>query len=445
MSAAAPSSRPHVLIISASPVGEVMTGPAIRSWEFAQALRPHADVEIAAVTEEEGAETERADVLFRQQDPRPLRPFIERADVIISQPPWPLVAYWARRSGARLIYDLYGPEPLEMLAHRAAVPPPWWWSGRMIDKIWDALTLDRVLGALGDAHHIVCASEKQRDLWIGAMLADGVIDEALYQRDPSLRSAIDVAPFGLPSEPPKPAGSGGIRGRFPEIAADDEIVLWNGGIWTWLDAPTVIRGVGRLIERRPTVRLVFISSNPSGKPAEEEAHALARELGLMDRIVFFNDTWVPYDERVDWLLEANCAASAHSDNLETRFAFRTRQLDCFWAGLPIVCTEGDELATRVELEGLGRTVPPGNPEAMADALEDVLENGRESYATNLAAAAEQFTWPRVTDRIVRFTTAPGHPPRIRGNPLAHPARWARGAAFTSARSVLNAVGLEHWP
>ena len=48
--------------------------------------------------------------------------------------------------------------------------------------------------ASGDA--FVCASERQRDLWLGALLALGRIDPDAYAADPSLRSLIDVVPFG---------------------------------------------------------------------------------------------------------------------------------------------------------------------------------------------------------------------------------------------------------
>ena len=56
------------------------------------------------------------------------------------------------------------------------------------------------------------------------------------------------------------------------------------------------------------------------------------------------------------------------DHLETRFSFRTRMLDYLWATLPIVCTRGDHFAELVEREGLGLTVPYGDPEALAAAI-----------------------------------------------------------------------------
>ncbi len=68
-----------------------------------------------------------------------------------------------------------------------------------------------------------------------------------------------------------------------------------------------------------------------------------------------------YEQRADWLLEADCVLSAHADHLETRFAFRTRLLDAIWAGLPIVCTGGDDLAEQVERDGSARSWLPAAP------------------------------------------------------------------------------------
>ena len=95
--------------------------------------------------------------------------------------------------------------------------------------------------ATGDA--FVCASEKQRDFWLGALRARGRLDRALYERDPSLRTLIDVVPFGIDPEPPEPGPA--IRGVVPGIGADDRILLWPGGIWNWFDPLTVIRAVAR--------------------------------------------------------------------------------------------------------------------------------------------------------------------------------------------------------
>src|SRR5207253_6623849 len=135
-----------------------------------------------------------------------------------------------------------------------------------------------------------------------------------------LRALIDVVPFGLDPEPPRPGPA--LRGVVPGVAADDRVVLWNGGLWDWFDPLTAIRAVDRLAVSHPRLRLVFLGTrhpNPAiGQPAMAvRARALAAELGLIDRLVFFRD-WTPYAERRAFLLGADLATSLHLDGLETR-------------------------------------------------------------------------------------------------------------------------------
>jgi glycosyltransferase involved in cell wall biosynthesis len=165
--------------------------------------------------------------------------------------------------------------------------------------------------------------------------------------------------------------------------------------------------------------------------------------------VRFNDGWVPYEERGAWLLQADCAVAAHRDHLETRFAHRTRVLDCLWAGLPIVCTRGDDLAERIERDDLGATVPPEDPDALAGALARVLDRGRGVYAERLAAAAEELRWSRVAEPLTRLIAAPG-PSRSLGARAGRPrprsaGLRARDAAYVATKTALNALGREDWP
>ncbi len=417
------------LVISSEPVGRQMLGSAIRAYELARALAPHAEVTLACPAGGDETPVELPVVRFPRADARPLRAPAARADAIVAQPPWPHVAAVLRRSPARLIFDLYDPEPLEnleLLRGRAAV----------VRRAVSTLTLDRFAAALRTGHHLMCASEGQRALWLGMLLAERLIPPAAYDADPTLRSRLDVVPFGVPDEPP-PSGP---RDAIPGIGPDDEVVLWNGGIWNWLDAPTAIRAAGELAARRPAVKLVFMGGAPAGpgRRAAEEARRVAAELGLLGGVVRLHEGWVPYDERAGWLRRADCAISTHRDHLETRFAFRTRLLDCFWAGVPVVATRGDELAARVERDGLGAAVPVGDAAAVADALERVLTRGREAHAPALARAREDFRWSRVAAPLVRWVTSDARPaaPPGSGRPLAR----ARDAGF---RVALRALG--RWP
>ena len=229
-------------------------------------------------------------------------------------------------------------------------------------------------------------------------------------------------------------------------------MLWNGGLWDWLDAESVLHAVARLSPERPRLRLVFMGASDAAqaRDAERRARALARDLGLLGRVVRFNDDWVPYAHRGAWLLQADCAVAAHHDHLETRFAHRTRLLDCLWAGLPVVCTRGDELAERIEREDLGadgraRRIPPRSPRRSPR----VLDRGRAAYADRLAAAAAELRWSRVAEPLARLAAA-----REGSEPLGaragrrrprSPALRGRDAAYVAARSVLNGVGRRDWP
>ena len=394
--------RPNVLFICADPVGEEMAGLGIRCWELARALSDGASVTIAhggsGALERDGVRT----VPFRPHAPDALGPLIAGADTVVAHPQWPVVDRWLRRSAARVVIDLYCPETLETLELLAGRPA-------LERRQRTATTLDRLHAALRTGHNFMCASDTQRDLWLGAMLALRLIAPELYDADPGLREVIDLVPFGVPDSPPQPSAQGGPREAIGALGADSEIVLWNGGIWRWLDAQTAIRAVATLARRRPTVRLVFMggaAGHPAAAASTAAARTLADELGLLGTVVHFHERWIPYAERGAWLTQGACALSAHPDHLETRFAYRTRLLDCFWAGLPVVSTTGDELAERVAREELGAVAPPGDADALSAALERVLERGRDAYAPRLRAAAQRQTWRRVAEPLARWISMP---------------------------------------
>lgn len=415
-----------------------MAGTGIRALELARVLAAHADVTLAAVGEPPSEVAGLPCVGYHPQAPATLDPVLRRCDVIVAGPQWPPLMRRMRRSGARLLFDLYVPEAVETLGGFPG-------DRRLVRALLTKFAVDRLLEALRAGTGFVCASERQRDLLLGLLLGERLIEPARYDADPSLRSLIDVVPFGLPEEPAVSRGDGARAAFGNRIGPTDEIVLWNGGLWPWLDGETAVRAAALLATRRPTARLVFMGAahQVPAQRAAESARAVASGLGVLDRVVFFNREWVPYERRADWLLEAACAVSAHDDHLETRFAFRTRLLDCFWSRLPVVCTAGDDLADVVERGGAGRAVSPGNATVMAAALDEVLDRGREAYRSALERIAAGYTWPLVAEPLVRMVAGPDLP-RARA-PRLRPAHAARHGGYLAARRVLNATGLSDWP
>jgi hypothetical protein len=147
----------------------------------------------------------------------------------------------------------------------------------------------------------------------------------------------------------------------------------------------------------------------------EETRAIAADLGILDTHVFILDHWVDYDDRQDYLLEADIGVSTHLDHIETAFSFRTRILDYLWAGLPIVTTGGDAMGDLVESEGLGRVVEPANVKELAQALEDLLvhDDVRAECARRVRDVAPRFSWTAVAAPLVDFCARSERAPDLR--------------------------------
>ncbi len=230
-----------------------------------------------------------------------------------------------------------------------------------------------------------------------------------YDLDPTLRRLIDVVAFGLPPEPPVPAGPA-LRRHFPAIADRDPVIVWGGGVYDWFDPVSLVRAVDRVRSSIPAVRLVFLGmSNPNPDIVEMaravELRKVSDALGLTGSTVFFNDQWVPYHAWGSYLLDADVAASIHLDNLETRFSFRTRVLDYLWARRPMILTGGDALSDLVAARGLGVTVAAGDVDAIVDALQRLLAD--DAPEPDFGPTLEQFQWPRVAQPLLDWLENPG--------------------------------------
>jgi len=404
--------RNRVLIITQDIISEKMAGPAIRCWEMATLLAREHEVTLAS-TQPIGLSTS----LFRtvRADSGLVSAMLPETDVVIFQGfvlhEFPQIA----ESDVPVLVDIYDPFHLEGLTLRKADPPV----ERFVATKSDVHVLNTQLER-GD--FFVCASEKQRDFWLGQLTAMHRINPATYDHDESLRSLLAVAPFGLPDTPPAKTHKV-LRGVLHGIDEGDFLILWGGGIYNWFDPLTLIRAVAEVVEECEDVKLFFMGSAhpnpgvPKMKMASIALH-LAEELGLLGAHVFFNPDWVPYEQRADYLLEADVGVSTHLEHIETAFSYRTRILDYLWAGLPILATEGDSLSRMVNEHGLGLTVPPEDVDALAQALKR-LRNDQDLYATckaNVEALAPQMTWERSLAPIVEFCRNPCRAPDRVGKP-----------------------------
>jgi glycosyltransferase involved in cell wall biosynthesis len=419
----------RIAVYTAEVLGDRMAGPGIRAFRMAEALAQTHEVRLISEVRADLSH-DRFTILRAGGDE--LVRNAAWADVFITQSPVLGLLPQLLDTDTLIVADLYDPflfEELQQLVY--------------LDPEGEPTSSERTVTQLNDtlryADFFLCASERQRDLWIGHLVALGRVNELTYRRDPSLRDLIDVVPFGIDDVAPEQRAHR-IRGSINGIGEHDKVVIWGGGIYDWFDPLTLIRAVHQLSRRRDDLRLFFLAMthpNPAVAPnrMSRDALQLATDLGALGRSVFFNEEWVRHEDRADYLLDADVGVSTHLDNLETSYSFRTRLLDYLWAALPIVNTAGDAFERPIVERGLGTIVPPLDQQAIADALERLLYGApRPVNGNDLRRYARELEWGAVLEPLLRFCNEP--------TPAADSARLAarRAEAVLTGELVATANG-----
>jgi glycosyltransferase involved in cell wall biosynthesis len=383
-------------------------GPGIRAWQIASTLAAEHEVQLVTTSR---ATAGSADFPVRSLDDKGLREIEAWCDVLVFQG-WLITGRpFLLKSDKVLVADVYDPLHLEQLEQ-----------ARDIGEEARRHTVRRATEVLNEqlmrADFMMCASTRQRDFWLGHLAGLGRLNPVAYDDDDTLRSLIEVVPFGIPDEPPVPRRQV-LKGVLPGVERDDKVILWGGGIYNWFDPLTLLHAVDRLRRRMPNVRLVFMGlRHPNPDIPEMRAALEAREvsarLGLTGTHVFFNEGWIDYDDRVDWLMESDVGVSTHLAHLETALSFRTRVLDYIWASLPVVATRGDVLAEVVDAHELGISVEPRNVAELETALFRLLDDDvlRKTCEENEATLAPSLRWSKALAPLVEFCRHPRRAPDL---------------------------------
>lgn len=430
------------MFVAPEPLHPSATGPARRALKLAEVVAGHCAVTLAAPAPSVFPDGPLRTVETGPANDQRLADAVAGHDVAVVQTlPSPRQLLAIRRSVPRLVVDLIAPLALE--AWEAADR-----SSRRAVVRW---RVREMLAHLALADLVLCTNERQRDLLVGAALGGGLLvpggDEQLHDR-------IAVVSHGIDPEPPRRRGPGLRAGG--DVGEDDTVAVWGGGIWSWLDPFTALRAMERARATRPDLKLAFVGfEHPD--PAMREPHAslaaetvaYVRDRGLEDAVVF-RPRWLSRAEYVDHLLDADAGLSLHTATLEGRYASRTRVVDYLYAGLPVVCTDGDTMSGVVAAHGLGRVVGPEDDAAVAAALDALTAAPR---ARDDRRALEPLLWPNVARPLVEFcldergadgrsrgdalVAARGYPALLAATLRAEGAAGIAGAARRRARGLVR--------
>jgi len=200
---------------------------------------------------------------------------------------------------------------------------------------------------------------------------------------------VRVVHEGVPDRPAQTGGREALRELgIPEGAP----VVGNVAALTGhKDQATLLAAAARVAVRIPEVRFVIVGEGELRGRLE----ALSRDLGLEHRCIFTG-----FRADLDRLIPAFTVfcLSSHMEGLGTSL------LDAMAFGVPVVATAAGGIPEAVTDGITGRLVPPRDPETLADALVEALENPARRDAWGRAGRRrfeERFT----ADRMVEATLA----------------------------------------
>ncbi len=350
-----------VVVATPDVVGKRMAGPGIRAWHMARELAQVAPTTLIAQAEEPPSH---AGVTILHRDSDAARDALRSAAVLVGQP---ARGFRKRARQQRIVYDLFDPTVLELRELYGSNPS-------LRQRIHLAAEWSRLCDALIRGDVLMIAAPQQRRFYAELQAGDAPWIEVPFGIDPKEVRAC-----------PKPR---------------DNIVVWGGGVWEWLDPATAVDAVLRVNAAGLRCKLLFLGRTRPNRDLIDRRREdrLGSVLERGGAHVSANDQWVPYAERLSWLRSGKIAIMLHRRTAEAEYSIRTRLFDAIAAGVPIIASAGGFAADLVERENLGIVVPPGDVGAVAEAIRRLLTDDvlHAACVHNLESVRPQFAWDVVT-------------------------------------------------
>lgn len=200
---------------------------------------------------------------------------------------------------------------------------------------------------------------------------------------------VDELPFGVDIDvfSPGPAR----RERFL-IPVDARVVLFVGG----LDRAHAFKGVNELLSafsKLPSTDHLLVVGDGDMR-GEYEAHS--RELGIASRVHFLGK--IDQESLVDAYRTADVFAFPSTNAAE---AFGLVALEAQACGVPVVASDLPGVRTVVKRDETGLLVRPGDVEALAQALRDILDQPhvRRDMGERARRSAERYSWTHHVEKL----------------------------------------------
>jgi glycosyltransferase involved in cell wall biosynthesis len=209
------------------------------------------------------------------------------------------------------------------------------------------------------------------------------------------------ARYGLRRRPTVVRNVCALPAGAPDGRLRSELGIGDGGLVLHQGATATGRGCDVLVAAMrdvPGAHLVFLGDE--GEPGSaDELRRLARAEGVAERVHF--RPAVPLERLLALTAEADVGVSLLQDTCENhRLALPNKVFEYVAAGVPIVAGDLPEGRRLIDAHGIGWTVDPRRPDAVAAALRTALAaRGDPALGERLRVAADRLSWANERRRL----------------------------------------------
>jgi glycosyltransferase involved in cell wall biosynthesis len=180
-----------------------------------------------------------------------------------------------------------------------------------------------------------------------------------------------------------------------ELAISDHrpIILYQGGVGANRGLHTLIAGTMRIAD----AVAVIVGDGPLLVPLRKWVH----DNGWQDRVYFTG--LVPLDELPDYTASADIGiALIQNACLSYYYSLPNKLFEYMQAGLPVIASDFPEIRSVVQKFEIGYVVDPESPDAVAQALRTILDDGdtKSLMRANSYAASKVCNWNHESQKLI---------------------------------------------
>ena len=211
---------------------------------------------------------------------------------------------------------------------------------------------------------------------------------------------IFVIPNGIDPEIFRPIPQEEARRKLG-LPTEGLYVAYTGSLHIWQGVDVLLHAFALLVKKFPNCRLLVVGGQD--EPNKETYKRLAHELRITDHAIFV--PFVPYEQSALYIAAADVCVAPYVPSYCEHGGGSPLQLYAYLScGRPVVLSDLGEFvdADLVRVSGAGLLVPPGDSEALAEAIAQLLADPNlrsEMGKRGREAILNGYTWEHNAERI----------------------------------------------